>query len=64
MKVISVTDSEAVVEQSGISKRARTDLLPEIAVGDYVLIHAGFAIARLQEDDALETLSRFRETGL
>ena len=40
------------------------DVLPEAAVGDYVLVHAGFAITIVDEDEALETLEVMKEVGL
>ena len=61
MKIVSLSGNEAVVEQSGVSKRARVDLVPGLSIGDYVLVHAGFAIAKVQEEEALETLSMFEE---
>ena len=38
-------------------------LLPDAKVGDYVLVHAGFAISVLDEAEALETLEYFRQMG-
>ncbi len=51
----------AIVEIGGLKKQASTILLPGAAAGDYVLLHAGFAIARVDEDDALKTLALFEE---
>lgn len=56
MKVKSLKDKAAVVEQSGTALQIRTDLLEELSVGDYVLVHAGFAIQRVDQDEAQETL--------
>ncbi len=64
MKVVSISGQEAVVEQSGVTRRARLDLVPNAAVGDYVLIHAGFAIATVSEEDARDNLSLLQELGL
>ena len=44
----------------GVSRQVRLDLLPEVALGDYVLIHAGLAIARVDQDHAEETLALLR----
>jgi hydrogenase expression/formation protein HypC len=38
--------------------------IPDVAVGDYVIVHVGFAIARVDEASALETLRMFRDLGL
>ena len=40
---------------------ANFKLLPDVETGDYVLVHAGFAIQKLDTEDALETLKLFRE---
>jgi hydrogenase expression/formation protein HypC len=47
------------VSFSGIEKTVCLEWLPEIQVGDYVLVHVGFAISRLDEQEALETLRLF-----
>jgi hydrogenase expression/formation protein HypC len=41
----------------GTTFRARCDLVPDIELGDYAIIHAGFVIQRLDEEEARETLS-------
>ncbi|HLF90966.1 MAG TPA: HypC/HybG/HupF family hydrogenase formation chaperone [Anaerolineales bacterium] len=51
------------VDFSGIQKEVCLAYLPEIEVGDYTIIHVGFAITRLDEQSALETLALFREMG-
>jgi hydrogenase expression/formation protein HypC len=54
-KVIECRPDEAVVELQGNRMRVSTHLTPGAAIGDWLLIHAGFAIARLEEREALET---------
>jgi len=49
------------VDFSGIQKEVCLVYLPEIEVGDYTIVHVGFAITRLDEQSALETLALFRE---
>jgi hydrogenase expression/formation protein HypC len=62
MLVVSIDGSEAVAEIDGVQRGASLMLLEgEIAVGDYVIVHAGFAISRLDEAEALETLRIMRE---
>ena len=62
MQVIRIEGSEAVAEIDGVQRAASLMLLEEeIAVGDYVIVHAGFAISRLDETEALETLRIMRE---
>jgi hydrogenase expression/formation protein HypC len=61
MEVESVEGVEAVVKQGGLQRRVRLDLLDGVAPGDYVLVHAGFAIERVRPDDAERTLNLLRE---
>lgn len=51
------------VEFGGIRKEVCLAYLPEAAVGDYVLVHVGFALARVEEEAAMETLAMLRELG-
>jgi hydrogenase expression/formation protein HypC len=60
-KIIELNQSRAKVEVGGITRDASTALLPDAAVGDYVLIHAGFAITLVDEQEARGTLSLFDE---
>jgi len=61
MKVIEIEDNEAVVELGGLKKKINLGLLEKIDVGDYVIVHAGFAIQKLDEEEAEKTLSLVRE---
>lgn len=61
MQIITIDGLNAEVEVDGIRRKARLDLLPNAKVGDYVLIHAGMAIALVDEEEAQQTLSLFRE---
>ncbi|MBA7473371.1 Hydrogenase maturation factor HypC [subsurface metagenome] len=57
----SIDDREAEVEIGGISRRISLWLTPEAKVGDYVLVHTGYAINVLDEEEAEETLNMLRE---
>jgi hydrogenase expression/formation protein HypC len=59
--VKSVDGLEADVEIGGVSRRASIMLTPEVKVGDYVLLHTGYAISTIDESEAIETLEMFRE---
>ena len=61
MKVISLKDGMGVAEMSGVKKEISFMMLPEAQIGDYVIVHAGFAIQKLNEDEAKKTLDLFRE---
>lgn len=52
------------VDFGGIIKEVCLAYVPDIQVGEYTIIHVGFAITRLDEQSAQETLALFRETGL
>ncbi len=59
--VRSIDGDEAEVELGGVTRRASLMLTPEARVGDYVLLHAGYAINVLDEAEAEETLNMLRE---
>ncbi|MBD3648156.1 MAG: HypC/HybG/HupF family hydrogenase formation chaperone [Pseudomonadales bacterium] len=54
-------ESEAIVDLSGVRSRVSTLLVDDLQPGDYVIMHVGHAIARLDVDEAERTLSLFRE---
>jgi len=60
-KVKSIDGVEAEVEVGGVSRKASIMLTPEARVGDYVLLHTGYAINVIDEEEAQETLKIFRE---
>lgn len=59
--ILSINGKEAEAEIGGISRRISLWLTPEAAVGDYVLVHTGFAINVIDRNEAEETLKLFRE---
>ncbi len=54
------TDS-AIINLGGVHKEISLALLDEVAVGDYVIVHAGYALQTLDEAEALQTLALFAE---
>jgi len=52
------------VQFGGITREACLDLVPEAAVGDYVLVHVGFAITRVDAEEAARTLQILEEMDL
>jgi hydrogenase expression/formation protein HypC len=60
MLVKKIENDIATCEIDGVEREASLMLVDGIKVGDYVLIHAGFAIERLDEDEAAETLTALR----
>jgi len=61
MKVIKIDDKMALVEGGGLKYKASLDFLSDVRLGEYVIMHAGFAIQKLDETEAQETLSIFKE---
>ena len=51
----------ATVDILGVTREISTDLTPQAQVGDYVLVHAGFAIEVVDEDYALETIDLIKQ---
>ncbi|MFA4044885.1 MAG: hypothetical protein HZRFUVUK_001686 [Candidatus Fervidibacterota bacterium] len=64
MRVVAVNGNEVEVEQGGTKLRVRVDLVEDVRVGDYVLVHAGFAIQKLDEEEAFETLRLLEMLGM
>lgn len=60
-KVISINGDKAMVSVGGTEYEASLQLLDDVKVDDYILIHTGFAIQKISEEEALETLSLFKE---
>lgn len=60
-KVIEIKDRMATVEVRGVQRSASIMLLPEAKVGDYVLVHAGFAMQFVTEQDVAETNALWAE---
>lgn len=62
MRITSIDGTNAVAEIDGVRREASLMLLDEeVGVGDFVIVHAGFAISRLDEEDARQTLEMMRE---
>ena len=59
MRIVAVEGSNATVDVSGIQVLVSIELVDDVAVGDYVIVHAGYAIQRLDPEDAQETLAIF-----
>lgn len=67
-QVIEIYEQQGIrmgkVDFSGIVKDVCLAYLPDVAVGDYTIVHVGFAITRLDEQSARETLALFQDLGL
>jgi hydrogenase expression/formation protein HypC len=60
-RVLEKSGAAAVVELGGVRREISLMLLDDVSVGEWVIIHAGFAIERLSEEEAEQTLSLLRE---
>ncbi len=67
-QVVSVENRDdtrmAEVDFGGVRKDVCLEYLPDVGSGDYVIVHVGFAIQRLDEQSALETLANFEKLGV
>ena len=61
LKLTQIDGVNAVGEAMGMSREIRVDFIPEPKLGDYVIVHAGFAIERLPERQALDDLEAWAE---
>ncbi|MCG8637592.1 MAG: HypC/HybG/HupF family hydrogenase formation chaperone [Desulfobacterales bacterium] len=59
-KIIEINDSVAKVEVDGVVRDASIMLLEDAKLGDYVIVHAGFAISKVDEAAALQTIEDMR----
>ncbi|MEZ4731062.1 MAG: HypC/HybG/HupF family hydrogenase formation chaperone [Caldilineaceae bacterium] len=67
-KIIEIYEQDGVrmgkADFGGVTKEICLAYLPEIAVGDYTIVHVGFAITQVDEQSAQESLALFREMGV
>ena len=61
VKIVSIEGAEAETEIAGVRRRVSIALTPEAKVGDYVLLHTGYAIGVIDEAEAEETLKLLEE---
>ncbi|OIN97155.1 hydrogenase assembly protein HypC [Candidatus Desantisbacteria bacterium CG1_02_38_46] len=64
VKVVKITGDTATINAGGVLKDISILLLQGVKAGDYVLLHAGFAIQKIDEKEANETLKIIYEAGL
>jgi hydrogenase expression/formation protein HypC len=57
-------DSQAVVDLGGVRKTISLDLVEGVAVGDYVIVHVGYALTRLDPVEAEQTLALMIQAGI
>jgi hydrogenase expression/formation protein HypC len=64
MNVKEINGNMGVVESQGVKREVGLMLMDDVKVGDWVLIHAGFAISKLNQEEAEETMALLREAAL
>lgn len=62
-KIVKIENEMATIDVDGVQREASLLLLEDARVGEYVIVHAGFAINRLDEAVAMETLNLLREAA-
>ena len=60
-RILSIEGDTAMIELGGMQREVSVMLLDGAAVGDWVIVHAGFAIEKLSEEDAEQTLALLRD---
>jgi len=63
LKLIEINGKKAVGEAMGMKRDVRVDFIKEPKIGDYVIVHAGFAIERLPEEQALLDIEAWEEVS-
>lgn len=61
LQIEEIDGLDAIGARDGIRRHIRLDFIPDPTVGEYVIVHAGFAIERLSEEQAKESLAAARE---
>ncbi len=60
-QILEITGDKAIADFGGVKREIMISLLEKVKVGDYVIVHTGFAIETLDEQEALETLRLWKE---
>ena len=64
-RVVELQDNDiAIVDLGGVRKDVSLALVEDVAVGDYVIVHVGYALTRLDPEEAQKTLALMAEAGL
>lgn len=63
LKVTEINNKEAIAEVESIKRKIRVDFVPKVKIGDYVMVHAGFAIEILDKETAEQNLTAMLEVA-
>ena len=61
MKIVRIDGETGLVKTGGLERKANLSLIKDAKVGDYILMHAGFAIEKVKEDEAKRTIKVLRD---
>ncbi len=62
-KILKIKDDIGTIDVDGVQRKASLLLLEDAEIGDYVIVHAGFAIHKIDEEAAMESLQLLREAA-
>ena len=62
-KIVKIENNMATIDVDGVKREASLLMVENPVVGEYVIVHAGFAISKINEEDALESLKLMREAA-
>jgi hydrogenase expression/formation protein HypC len=62
-KIVEIRDQAAVIDVDGVQRQCNLMLVEDAQVGDYVIVHAGFALHKIDEADALASLKLLKEAA-
>ncbi len=62
-RIVKIEDQMAVIDVDGVTREASLLLLEDARVGDYVIVHAGFALHKIDEETARESLDLLRDVA-
>jgi len=61
VKIVEIKGNKGTVEMGGIKKKIGLDFIPEAKIGDWILLHTGFGLEIISEEDAKETIDALNE---
>ena len=65
VQIVEILDAErALASADGVLREINTALVEDLQVGDYVILHVGYALSRLNEEEAMQTLRTMTDAGL
>ena len=62
-QIVNIEDGMGTVDMAGVQKKVSLILLEDVEVGDYIIVHAGFGIHKIDEEVAMESLRILREAA-